>query len=150
MSSLSLGALSLSIVLLAVAIAFRAAGAEPGTPPAGAAGAKDRLAVVWSSADPDVAHQVCLMYAHAAGKHKWFDEVRLVVWGPSAKLLAEDDEIQKKVKAMMADGIRVEACVVCARNLKSDKALADLGVDIRPMGKPLSEYLKDDWKVLTY
>ena len=31
----------------------------------------NRLAVVWSSSDPDVAHRVCFMYTGNAKKQKW-------------------------------------------------------------------------------
>ena len=64
-----------------------------------------RLAVVWTSGDPDVAHRMCLMYTHAAKTAGWFDEVRLVVWGPSARLVAGDKDLQAKLKAMKADGV---------------------------------------------
>ena len=47
----------------------------------------NKLAVLWTSGDPDVADNVCFMYTHNAKKQKWFDEVTLIVWGPSAKLL---------------------------------------------------------------
>ena len=52
-----------------------------------------RLMVVWTSADPDVADKVCLMYTHAAKAYGWFAEVTLVVWGPSQRLLVGDPAI---------------------------------------------------------
>jgi hypothetical protein len=109
-----------------------------------------RLAVLWTSADPEVAHRVCLMYSHAAGQQRWFDEVLLVVWGPSARLLAADKDLQAKVKSMLADGIKVQACVVCADSYGVTARLRELGVDVKPMGGPLTEMLKSDWKVLTF
>ena len=39
----------------------------------------NKLVVLWTSGDPDVAHRVCLMYAHAAKKNGWFDEVTLII-----------------------------------------------------------------------
>jgi hypothetical protein len=36
------------------------------------------------------------MYTHAAATNKWFGEVRLIVWGPSARLLAADKDLQAK------------------------------------------------------
>ena len=51
--------------------------------------ANSRLVVLWTSGDPEVAHRACLMYVHAAHKQKWFDQVVLIVWGPSARLLTE-------------------------------------------------------------
>jgi hypothetical protein len=109
-----------------------------------------RLAVVWTSADPDVAHRVCLMYTHAAAKNKWFEEVRLVVWGPSARLLAGDKDLQAKLKAMQKDGVILQACVVCADSYGVSETLRGLGIEVKGMGKPLTELLQSDCKVLTF
>lgn len=112
--------------------------------------APSRLCVVWTSADPDVAKNVCFMYALNAKKAGWFDTVHIVVWGPSAKLLAEDPTIQAEMKAMQKVGVVTEACVACARRYEVDDNLKALGLDVKPMGKPLSDRLKDDWKVITF
>jgi hypothetical protein len=109
-----------------------------------------KLAVVWTSDDPNVANRVCLMYTHAARNQKWFDQVELVVWGPSAKLLSEDKELQQKVKAMMEDGVIVEACIACANAYGVSDDLRELGITVKGMGKPLTDFLKKDWKVLTF
>ncbi len=110
----------------------------------------NRLAVVWSSGDPDVAHRVALMYTHAAKKAGWFDDVELIVWGPSARLLAGDKDLQAKIGEMQADGVVVEACVVCADSFGVSDRLRELGLPVKPMGKPLSDMLKGDWKVITF
>ncbi|HUV41960.1 MAG TPA: DsrE family protein [Sedimentisphaerales bacterium] len=109
-----------------------------------------RLAVLWTSADADVARNVCFMYTHAAKKQKWFDEVKLIVWGPSARLLAGDKDLQEQVKQMIADGVILQACVMCADRYGASEALRKLGIEVRGMGKPLTEILKSDWKVLTF
>ena len=109
-----------------------------------------RLAVVWSSADPDVAHGVCLMYAHAAARNKWFREVRLIVWGPSGRLLARDSKVQAKVKAMARDGVKLQACISCANSLGVTDDLRKLGVEVKGMGKPLTDVIRSGWKVITF
>lgn len=109
-----------------------------------------RLCVVWSSADPDVARNVCFMYTLNAKKAGWFDVVHLVVWGPSAKLLAEDRALQAEVKAMQKVGVVTEACVVCARRYGVEDDLKELDLLVKGMGKPLSDRLKDNWKVITF
>jgi hypothetical protein len=109
-----------------------------------------RLAVVWSSGDPEVAKRVCFMYTHNAKKQKWFDEVTLIVWGPSARLLASDKDLQAEVKAMQDDGVRVQACLACADSYGVTEPLRKLGIDVRYMGKPLTDMLKQGWKVLTF
>jgi hypothetical protein len=113
--------------------------------------AKTRQAVVWTSADPDVAHRMVLMYMHASQTARWFDENLVIVWGPSARLLAGDKDLQAKVKAMMADGVTFQACVVCADMYGVAQTLRDMGMEVKGMGQPLSRLLQDDgWKVMTF
>lgn len=111
---------------------------------------KNRLAVVWTSGDAEVAHKMCLMYTHAAKNAKWFDDVTLIIWGPSSRLLAGDKELQAKVKSMMASGVLVQACVVCADMYGVADDLRAMGIEVKGMGKPLSDLLKADWKVMTF
>jgi len=136
-----------SIVLAVCAASILARGGESASGPSEG---PTRLAVVWSSGDPDVAHRVCLMYTHAAATQKWFDEVRLVVWGPSARLLAADKDLQAKVKAMMEDGVNVQACIVCADSYGVTEALRGLDIEVKPMGRPLTDMLQSGYKVLAF
>jgi hypothetical protein len=110
----------------------------------------DKLVVLWTSDDPYVAERVALMYTHAAKTNKWFEEVTLIVWGPSAKLVAENLKIQEKVRNMQKDGIIIEACIVCADAYEVTDVLGKLGFDVKAMGKPLTGYLKSGAKVLTF
>lgn len=109
-----------------------------------------KLAVVWTSGDSEVAHKVCFMYTHNAKKAKWFDEVVLVVWGPSSRILAGDKKLQAAVKEMMRDGVTVQACVVCADMYGVAGRLREMGIEVKGMGRPLSDMLKSDYKVLTF
>jgi len=111
---------------------------------------KEKLAVLWVSGDRDVAEKSCLMYTHAAKRNGWFDEVVLIVWGSSSRLLAEDETLQKKIKAMKADGVILEACIACSNMLGVTEQLKDLGIDVKGMGVPLTDYLKTGYHVLTY
>lgn len=111
---------------------------------------KDKLVVLWVSGDRDVAEKSCLMYTHAAKRNGWFDEVVLIVWGPSARLLAGDEALQEKVKAMEKDGVNLEACIACSDMLGVTGELMDLGINVIGMGVPLTNYLKSGCHVLTY
>ena len=110
----------------------------------------EKLAVLWVSGDPDVAEKSCLMYTHAAKRNGWFDEVVLIVWGSSSRLLAENEALQEKVKAMKKDGVILEACIACSNMLGVTEELQALGIDVKGMGVPLSDYLKQGYHVLTY
>lgn len=111
---------------------------------------QEKLAVLWVSGDRDVAEKSCLMYTHAAKRNGWFDEVVLIVWGSSSSLLAEDEALQEKVKAMIKDGVILEACISCSNMLGVTDELKALGIDVKGMGVPLTEYLKSGYHVLTY
>lgn len=110
----------------------------------------DHLVVVWTSDDPYVAQRVALMYTHEAKKNKWFNDVTLIIWGPSAKLIAENTELQTKLKEMIADGVKVEACIACSDAYNTTEILLALGYDVKLMGVSLTNYLKGDAKVLTF
>jgi hypothetical protein len=114
------------------------------------AGPSDTLVVMWSSGDPEVAEKACLMYASAAKKYKWFNEVIVVVWGPSEKLLSENTAVKAKVAAMQKDGIIFQACVACANMYGVTNDLKTCQVDVKGMGVPLTKYLKRGYKVISY
>ncbi|MCJ7737668.1 MAG: DsrE family protein [Anaerolineae bacterium] len=109
-----------------------------------------KLLVIWSAADKEVALHNVFMYTHNAKKQGWWEEVRLLIWGPSDKLLAEDEELQKRVRAMQADGIDVIACKACADIYGVSDALEELGVNVFYVGQALTEMLKEGWVTLTY
>jgi hypothetical protein len=130
------GAAALGVGGLASA-AFGQAGARPTAP-----GEPNELAVLWTSADPDVAHRVGLMYCHAAKRFGWFERVRLIVWGPSQRTLVGDKDLKAKVKQMQEDGVVLEACIACANTFGIAENLQAIGFEVKPMGEPLSQMLK--------
>jgi len=111
---------------------------------------KEKLAVLWVSGDRVVAEKSCLMFTHAAQMNGWFDEVVLIVWGSSSQLLAGDPVLQEIVKTMKKDGVILEACIACSDQLGVTDQLKGLGIDVKGMGVPLTNYLKEGYHVLTF
>jgi hypothetical protein len=111
---------------------------------------KDKLVVVWTSDDPMVAERVALMYTHAAKTAGWFNEVTLIIWGPSARLISENIKLQEKLREMQKDGVVIEACIACANAYGVAEDLKKLGYVVKGMGIPLTDYLKSGAKVLTF
>ncbi len=112
--------------------------------------ASDKLVIVWTSDDPYTAERMVLMYAHASKSYGWFEEVTVIIWGPSAKMVAENIKIQEKLKTMQEDGVEIRACIVCANMYEVTEELKAMGFDVKGMGKPLTEYLKSGAHVLTF
>lgn len=104
---------------------------------------KDKLVVVWTSGDKEVAMKMVFMYTYNAKKHEWWDDITLLVWGPSAKLLSEDKDIQEYVKEMMDTGITVLACKGCADLYEVSGKLEELGVTVKYTGTDLTEFIKE-------
>lgn len=110
----------------------------------------DTLCILWTSGDPDVALKMVFMYANAAKQNRWWSEVELIVWGPSAKLVSENTEIQESLAKLMKSGVKTEACKACADEYGISAKLATLGIDVKYMGVPLTEILKSNKKLLTF
>lgn len=111
---------------------------------------KQKLAVVWTSGDREVALKMVFMYTYNAKKNAWWDEVNLIVWGPSSKLLSEDKELQTYIGKMQEEGISVFACKACADMYGVSPKLKELGIDVKFMGAPLTDFLQKDYKVITF
>jgi hypothetical protein len=137
--------LSFSVILLSMAAVPMSLAQESAT-----TGDSDKLVMLWISDDIDAAEKMAFMYAHTAKRSGWFKEVTVIIWGPSARLISENEKLQEKVKAMQADGIKVEACVACARQYGVDGKLRELGYDVKGMGTHLTNYLKSDAKVISF
>ena len=105
--------------------------------------------MVWTSGDKEVAMKMVYMYTYNAKKNGWWDEVRFLIWGPLSKLLAEDTELQDYLKKMKDVGVEFLACVVCANMYGVSGKLEDLGVEVKGMGRPLTEMLKEGWGTVT-
>ena len=109
---------------------------------------KNSLVVLWTSGDREVALKMVFMYTLNAKLKGWWKEVILIVWGPSAEILSRDEELQRQIGRMREAGVVLEACKACADQYGVSSALEDMGIAVRYMGVPLSEYLKEDRAVL--
>jgi hypothetical protein len=110
---------------------------------------EERLVIVWTSGNKEVALKMVFMYALNAKRKSWWQDVRVIVWGPSAKLLSEDEELQNGIAAMKEKGVVVEACKACVDMYGVSEKLEKMGIDVRYMGEPLTSYIKEGRKVLT-
>ncbi|MTI80538.1 MAG: DsrE family protein [Firmicutes bacterium] len=92
---------------------------------------------------------MAFMYTLNSKRKGWWDEVTLVVWGPSTELLAADTELQQHIAEIKDSGVEVLACRRCADLYGVTVQLEKLGLEVIYMGEPLTGYLKSGCKVLT-
>lgn len=111
--------------------------------------AKKHLYVLWTSADPITADKMVFMYTINSMAHGWWDEITLVIWGGSTKLVSENEAIQQRVKDAQDAGIEVSACKGCSDQLGVTEKLEALGVDVKYLGVALTDVLKSEDTLLT-
>jgi len=105
---------------------------------------KEKLVVVWTSGDREVALKMVFMYTFNAKKYGWWKDITLLVWGPSAKLLSEDEELQDYVKKMAEAGVNLLACKGCADLYGVSDKLSELGVTVKYTGTDLTNFIKEN------
>jgi len=111
---------------------------------------KNRLLIVWSSQDKEVAEKLVLLYSGVMLPRNYWDEAILMIWGPSAKLLNEDKDLQKKIKEIALTGVKLQACVVCTDDYGVSDNLKELGIELIHTGEMLTHALQNNWKVITF
>jgi hypothetical protein len=77
------------------------------------------------------------------------------VWGPSSKLLAGDKALQAKIKTMLQDGVKIQACQACTDSYGVTEQLRAMEIEVKYMGKPLTfgianfpVVLSQSWRLL--
>lgn len=113
-------------------------------------GNPDKLYVLWTSGDREVALKMVFMYARNAKVRGWWEEVALIVWGPSAALLSRDDELRREVAEMREAGVELLACRACSDAYGVTEKLEALGVSVIYMGEPLTDLLKRGARLVTF
>jgi hypothetical protein len=109
----------------------------------------EKLVILWTSGDRDVALKMVFMYTYNAKKNDWWKDITLVVWGPSAKLLTEDKELQEYLQRIMDVGVEVRACKGCADQYGVSGKLEALGITVLYIGKEFTDYIQQGRNVLT-
>ncbi len=111
---------------------------------------KDKLVIIWTSDDRDVALKMVFMYTLNSRLHDWWDDITFIVWGPSAHLISHDYELQEYLKKIKESGVKLEACITCANMYGVAQDLMELGIDVKPMGAVLTQYIKENRNILTF
>ncbi len=110
----------------------------------------NRLLVVWSSGEIEVARKMVFMYTRNSMIHGWWEEVTLLIWGASARLLVEDAGLQEELKLLQEAGVKLIACKSCAEKLGVVPQLEALGVDVFYTGEFFTNWIKSDDKYITF
>lgn len=104
----------------------------------------NKLVVIWTNGDREVAIRMAFMYTLNSKLKEWWDEVSLIVWGPSAKLLTEDKQLQEYIEKIKNAGVDLLACKSCADSYGVSEVLENMGINVKYTGQVLTDFLKDE------
>ena len=112
---------------------------------------KNELLIVWSSGEKEVAKKLILLYGSVMLERGYWERATIMIWGPSAKLLAEDKELQEQFEAVKKSGVIFNACVVCSDEYGVSQELSSMGIELIHTGEMLTKALQSDTiKVITF
>ncbi len=110
---------------------------------------EDKLNILWTTNNKDTFFNMLSMYAITSVKRNWWEKVNLIIWGAPVKLVADDVQVQTEILEMLHSGVSVEACRNCCENFGVTSIIEKLGVTVKYMGEPLTEYIKSGERVLS-
>lgn len=109
----------------------------------------DKLYILWTNADVLTADKMVMMYAVNSLLNGWWKEVTVIIWGATAKLVAENIMIQEKLKIAQHAGVHFSACKACSDQLGVSEILSGLGIETIYWGEGLTDILKSGEKIIT-
>ena len=110
---------------------------------------EQELFILWTNADPVTAEKMVFMYAGNSIKRKWWDKVTVIIWGATAKLAAENADVQKGLADLRETGVTLTACRACADQLGATEKLEEMGIEVKYWGEPLTEIIQSGKKLIT-
>ena len=110
---------------------------------------KTTLYILWTNDNIITSEKMVFMYAINSMRFGWWENVTLVVWGATAKLVAENGRIQELIAEARENGVYVTACKACADQLGVSEILEAHGIDVEYLGIPLTNVLKNDEALIT-
>ena len=110
----------------------------------------NKLFVILASGDKDVALEMALFYPYTLAKEKYLDEVKVILFGPSEKLVARDKNVQKRIKKLQEVNVAISACKYCSDRMGVSDKLEKLGITVEYVSKGIAQMIKDGWASLSF
>ena len=104
----------------------------------------EKLLVIISTSEVEKA-RTGLLYTINAKRNEWINDIKLIFFGPSEKLLLEDEIIQQYAEEFILMEEKVVACKFIAIQEKTDEKLNALGIEVEYVGEMISNYIKDGY-----
>jgi hypothetical protein len=100
----------------------------------------DKVVVIIATGDKDKA-LTGLMYAKNALKRGWLEDVKVVYFGPSERLMVEDADVASAAIEVASLG-EAYACKAISDREEISEKIDDMGVRVEYVGSIISDYIK--------
>lgn len=108
-----------------------------------------KVLIIISSSDREVIW-TALLYARSAIAGDWVGSTKVIIWGPSSKVIAQDIELQDDVRQIIELGEKVYVCKACSDKYMASEKLEELGCDVIYVGAISSEFIKDGYTIFNW
>ncbi len=85
-----------------------------------------------------------LMYARNAQKNKWLDDVKVVYFGPSERLIVQDEDVMAEAIEIAAQS-QTFACKALSDRDNVSGTIEELGVKVEYVGTIVSDFIKEGY-----
>jgi hypothetical protein len=90
-----------------------------------------------------------LIYAHRSMSEGWIDKVKVIFFGPSERLLVEDEDIAQIAKEICAVEKPIACKFISDRDGISEK-IEDLGLKVDYVGTIISDLIKEGYVPMVF
>ena len=110
---------------------------------------ENKLYILWTNASVLTFKKMISMYAFNGKKNNWWDNVTVIIWGETAQLVDENEEVQIHINKLIEIGVNVSACKACADELGVSDKFQELGIELKYWGTPLTKLIKSKENLIT-
>lgn len=107
-----------------------------------------KILVIVSTGDKDTVLSA-LMYAGAAIRNKWMDDVKVIYLGPSEILMVEDEAVAAKVREINEASLCYACQTISDREGISEK-ISEIGLQVELVGARVSDLIKNGYVPLVW
>ncbi len=110
---------------------------------------KENLAVISVSSNLEVFESMMASIASTSKTSNW-NQILLIFWGPSTKLLISDEMVRSKMEALKSQGVFVKVCKSSAEEFNVIEEIIWSHLDLIDTRDPVKEYQEKGWAVLIF
>ena len=104
----------------------------------------DKVVVILASRDRDVLRWG-LQYSWRSIESKYLEDVKVVAFGPSEKVITQDPDLQEIIKRIQDLGKVVSACKACSDEEGVSDQLSEMNIEVEYVGSVIGKLIREGY-----